>query len=118
MMKVSVENPTSKSKAVRIPGDLHVIPPGKKASLDVDWSDNQRAKYERAGLVIKEAKKNKPAAVNRDDAIAEAIFGLKADQMTADGKPEVDAINAALPEGVEKITADERDAVWEKSAKK
>ncbi|OAN71096.1 hypothetical protein A8B82_21115 [Sulfitobacter sp. EhC04] len=56
MMKVTVENPTGKSKAVRIPGDLHVILPGKKVSLDVDWSDEQRAKYERAGLVIKDAK--------------------------------------------------------------
>jgi hypothetical protein len=56
MMKVTVENPTSKSKAVRVPGDQHVILPGKKASLDVDWSDDQRAKYERAGLVIKDAK--------------------------------------------------------------
>jgi len=67
MMKVTVENPTSKKKAVRVPGDLHVILPGKKASLDVDWSGDQRAKYEAAGLVIKDAKTSDKA----DDAKAQ-----------------------------------------------
>lgn len=76
MMKVTVENPTGKSKAVRIPGDLHVILPGKKATVEVDWTEDHRAKYERAGLVIKEVKAKADADAK---AKAEADAKAKAD---------------------------------------
>ncbi len=55
-MKLTVENPTHKSKAIRVPGGHEVILPGKKASIDVDMSAEDRAKYEAAGLVITDAK--------------------------------------------------------------
>lgn len=49
-------------------------------------------------------------------AIKEAIAGLDKDKdYTKGGKPEVDAINALMPEGAEPVTADERDAVVAKA---
>lgn len=64
-MKLTVENPTPKSKAVRVPGGHEVISPGKKATIDVDMSTEQRAKYEAAGLVITEAKAPAPKAESK-----------------------------------------------------
>ena len=51
----------------------------------------------------------------RDAILAEVIKNL--DQTTgflASGAPRVEAINGALPKGVEPVTAEERDAVWAK----
>lgn len=50
----------------------------------------------------------------REALIAGIIRGLPvdADHYTKAGKPEVDAINDALPAGVSIVTAAERDAVW------
>lgn len=55
MAKFNVENPTGKSKAVREAGGLTIIKPGKKASVEADWSDAEVARYEAAGLKIAKA---------------------------------------------------------------
>jgi hypothetical protein len=50
------------------------------------------------------------ARAARADKIAAIIEALEDDAYGKDGKPHVDAINAAL--GDEAVTASERDAVW------
>ena len=37
---------------------------------------------------------------------------LNDDEYTSDGRPQVDAINALLPEGMEPLTAKDRDSIW------
>jgi hypothetical protein len=54
-----------------------------------------------------------PEAPSRDDIIAGIIEGLPDEGFTQAGKPDVDAINKALPEGAERVTAAERDLVWD-----
>lgn len=55
MMKV--KNPTSKGKAVRHAGGLEVITSGKTRTFEnVDWSEEDVARYEAAGLVLTEVK--------------------------------------------------------------
>ena len=44
--------------------------------------------------------------------VTQIIKDLPPEQFQSDGKPRVDAINAALPEGLPKITAPDRDAAW------
>lgn len=61
-MRVTVENPTSRTKAVRAAGGLRSIPPGGIITVEVEWSDAERARYEAAGLV----------AMSADDAVAHA----------------------------------------------
>lgn len=87
-MKLTVENPTHKSKAVRVPGGHEVILPGKKASLDVDMSADDRAKYEKAGLIITEAKAKAASDDAKAKADAEAAEKAKAD---AEAKAKADA---------------------------
>jgi hypothetical protein len=51
---------------------------------------------------------------DRAAIVAGIIRGLdKNADFTKGGKPEVDAINAAMVKGAEPVTAAERDAVWE-----
>ncbi|ETW10630.1 hypothetical protein ATO8_21241 [Roseivivax marinus] len=52
------------------------------------------------------------ARAARADRIAAIIEALEDDAYGKDGKPHVDAINAALGDGDEAVTAAERDAVW------
>ncbi|MEM8572930.1 MAG: hypothetical protein AAGG56_18840 [Pseudomonadota bacterium] len=49
---------------------------------------------------------------DRASQIALIIADLPEDKYTAEGAPMVDAINEALAEGVEHVTAAERDAIW------
>jgi len=39
-------------------------------------------------------------------------LSLDDDDYTQAGKPDVDAINDAMPDGSERVTAAERDAIW------
>lgn len=48
----------------------------------------------------------------RSGLIREAIQSLGPDGFTADGKPKTDAIEAEMPEGSDRVTAAERDAIW------
>ncbi len=73
-----------------------------------------------ARLIIREATEEEIRAAADNEAlaagaarvaIAEAIRALGRDDFQKDGKPRLDALRAALPEGV-KLTADLRDAVW------
>ena len=58
------------------------------------------------------------AADERTRAITEAIAGLDREKdFTKAGQPEVDAINALMPEGAEPVTAAERDAAFPKPKK-
>ena len=62
--------------------------------------------------IAKAAEEAKTAAV-RFEVVRATIGTLDpAKHFTQQGIPEVDAINAALPEGTKKVTADERNAVW------
>lgn len=49
---------------------------------------------------------------DRAAIIAGIIRGLGDSDFTKGGKPEVDAINAAMVKGADPVTAPERDAVW------
>lgn len=55
-----------------------------------------------------------PAPADRGGTIAEIISRLGDDEFTKGGKPEVDAINDALPDDMDPVTAAERDAIWAK----
>lgn len=48
----------------------------------------------------------------RMEIVAAVIAGLQSDQFTGGGLPEVNAINAGLPEGTDPVTAGERNAIW------
>lgn len=48
---------------------------------------------------------------NRAAEIAAIIASLGPEDMTAGGKPKLDAINTLMPEGADPVTAAERDAV-------
>lgn len=56
MTDFSVKNPTPKKKAVRAAGGILVINPGKSEKVSEDWSEGDVAKYEAAGLEVKESK--------------------------------------------------------------
>lgn len=55
-MMVSVKNPTTKAKAVRIAGGHQVIAPDKSEKVDVVFDDVEKARYEKAGLVFGDPK--------------------------------------------------------------
>lgn len=55
-MMVSVKNPTTKTKAVRIAGGHQTIAPGKSEKVDVVFDDVEKARYEKAGLAFSEIK--------------------------------------------------------------
>ncbi|WP_422073898.1 hypothetical protein [Tranquillimonas rosea] len=54
-MKYQVHNPTSRKKAVRAAGGFTVVEPGGKATIDAEWTEGELARYERAGLKVKQA---------------------------------------------------------------
>lgn len=58
-------------------------------------------------------KRETPADPDRAAIVAGIIRGLPETEYTKGGKPEVDAINAAMVKGAEPVTAAERDAVWD-----
>lgn len=60
MMKVTVENPTSTTKAVRTSDGLPTILAGDKITAEVNWSLFEKERYEAAGLVITEARPGRP----------------------------------------------------------
>lgn len=68
-MNIIAKNPTAKGKAVRTAGGLTVIEAGKSLTLDADWTDEELARYTKAGLVISEVKeaKAKPAPTKAKD---------------------------------------------------
>ena len=45
-------------------------------------------------------------------AIEDAILSVDEQDFTQTGKPDVDAVNDAMPDGFDRVTAAERDAVW------
>ncbi|QYJ00757.1 hypothetical protein KUV46_15720 [Thalassovita mediterranea] len=50
----------------------------------------------------------------RASIIREAINGLKAEtDFTKQGKPDLEAVNTLMPQGAEKVSGAERDAVWQ-----
>jgi len=53
MTKVTVHNPTNKTKAVRIAGGHTIVKPGDKAKIDVNFTDEEGDRYVKAGLVFK-----------------------------------------------------------------
>lgn len=80
---------------------------------EMDVENEPKAWLDRYEVVGK-AKKSAVINLDRNTVITKAIKGLKKSDHTADGKPEVNAINAALPDGLQSVDADERDALWEK----
>lgn len=62
MIKLTIKNPTGRGKAVKVDGGLLVIKAGETAKeVEVDWTEDQKAKYAAAGLEFKEAKAATPA---------------------------------------------------------
>lgn len=59
-----------------------------------------------------DANKTSEADEARALAIKGLIEGLAAEGFTDNGVPKLTAINKAAPEDMEKVTAEERDAVW------
>ena len=72
--------------------------------------DNALAEQEQQAAIAEEEQ----AQADRAEKIAEIIELLPDEAFTEDGKPKVDAINAAMPGGADAVTAIERDAVWDR----
>lgn len=54
---MKVKNPTPRTKAVRLPGRDVIVAPGKEADLgDAKLTDDERERYEAAGLKFAAAK--------------------------------------------------------------
>lgn len=113
---IRVENPTSKTKAVRVTGGFEVVKPGGKVDVDMAYDDVEAGRYKAAGLKLSEAKSKKadaPADAARKARFAELVKGLTPADLTQAGKPEVDALNALLDQDEAKFTAAERDTLHE-----
>ncbi|MBT2131220.1 HI1506-related protein [Aliiroseovarius lamellibrachiae] len=79
-----------------------------------DFDDTQWARLEaEPKLRIKPATaEDLASAEDRAFQIKEAITSLTAGDFQQDGKPKMDALKALLHDGLGKIPATERDAVW------
>lgn len=104
-------------------GSGFIVPAGGSLEIEEEQLEQlARSKVVRAwaeaGWIVADGDMPAPAegegsALSRAEAIAEVIGGLERETgFTQSGKPEVDAINAALPEGMAPVDAAERDAVW------
>lgn len=105
---MKAHNPTNKSKAVKGPGQLVVIKPGDSYTAEVVWDKYMIERYKNAGLEITGSND-----AMRYEAIVAAMASLDDEGRTNDGTPKVDAVNDLLPEGMEPITAEERNAIWD-----
>lgn len=123
----SVHNPTHRTKAVSSAGGLEAILPGETRQFDEDWDQWTLEKYAAADLQLSRgAAEPAPEPAPAEDSSttssssrADVLVGVAAafpegddDYWMRDGRPQISAINAALPEGAEHFTAAERDALW------
>lgn len=99
----------------------HLVPAG--GHLDVKEADLERmlennvplqSYFDSGALVVhQDGVQLSGEAPERTTVVADAIRSLHPSDFAGDGKPKVDAISAALPDGAEKTNAAERDAVWD-----
>ena len=96
-------------------GNTGEFPIGKEFTLEGKPPAGWAGRYE----MVSQTDDKEPVSANaggmsedRKTAILEAIGGLDPERdYTKGGKPDVDAINALMPEGSETVTAAERDEV-------
>lgn len=86
------------------------IPVSKSDFTDEEW---ERLEGEKMLRIRSATKEDLGALTDRTTTIKEAIKGLTADDFQKDGKPKVDALNTLLAGEPDKISADERNAVWD-----
>lgn len=104
--------------------EVHVVP--ARGAIDVPNEVLTKAKASPVvkawfieGKLIEDGAVEEPQApvtnepTEREAIIAGIIRGLDPEAFTKGGKPEVDAINDAMPKAAEPVTAAERDAVWD-----
>lgn len=93
----------------------HIVPGNGSASVPADvLASARRRRVVRAWFfcgALVEGAEGEPTLA-RDELIGDAIFEISSDDFTKAGKPDVDAINALMPEGQPKVTAAERDRIW------
>ena len=99
-MKLTITNISPGPRGVWTDTGMKWLAPGETRDLDV--SDAVAA-----GLSADYSVKSNDRAAE----ISAIIASLGPDDMTAGGKPKLDAINTLMPEGAEPVTAAERDAV-------
>lgn len=119
-MKYRITNNTGRGRAFPIKGHMAVVKPGETRDLDLtrDLDGATIAALHMDGVDVRPWDgESEPVTgdddLTRDEIVAAAIDGLDDDGFTDGGKPKVDAINAALPEGAEAVSSAERDAVWD-----
>lgn len=106
-----------------VPKTVVVLPEGQTvvagATVDLPESYGDHLVAELLAIRASDAVEAEPVTgdddddLTREEIVAVAIDGLDDDGFTDGGKPKVDAINEAMPEGAEPVTGDERDAVWD-----
>lgn len=102
-----------------IPESIKIL--ANKGALNVEGADTAlRSK----NLVVKDVKNPKSTETvvqtdttstpkTEDARLVEVILALPEESFMADGRPEVKAINENLPEGINNVTAADRDRLWE-----
>ncbi|UWQ00848.1 hypothetical protein K3X44_10010 [Aliiroseovarius crassostreae] len=86
------------------------IPVSKEDFTDKEWA---RLEGEKMLRIRPATKEDLGALSGRADTINGAIRVLTADDFQNDGKPKLAVLNTLLADEVGKISAAERDAVWE-----
>lgn len=122
LQRVKITNGTTRTKAFKVFGGTEDVKPNETRVLELEVSDSEAfarkmQALEDAGVIFRDPDEpidaaDAPVDPDRQAAISAAIGDLSSEDFTKGGKPEVDAINAAMPEGAEAVTAAERDAVW------
>ena len=68
MAKIKVTNPAGRTKAVRCKGGFEVLKRGESAVVDQNWTEDEKKRYEVAGLKIGKAAKEDGSAETENAA--------------------------------------------------
>lgn len=98
--------------------------PGKGGTLEIPDEDFERIRQgavvefwlnQRTLEVVGADEEGEDTPLSREEQVAQVMRHLPRTEgnFTLAGKPDVNAVNRGLPEGVDPISAEERDTIWE-----
>lgn len=112
---IAIRNNGTAVKGVRHMAGLLYLAPGGEAEIEVSEAHARLIAIDRDVEVIPAS--DPEPAMSRAEIVQGVIAKLDPlEDFTKAGKPEVDAINAALGDDSPHVTAAERDAIWEAMA--